>query len=241
MTQADIQVFDTEDQLQQAAAEQIANLLQRTTSQGETRVALAGGSTPRRLYELLSEIKNINWSRVHVYWSDERAVPPDHEECNYRMAYEVLLERVSIPDEQIHRMRGEVPPEDAARQYERVLRETFELEPGQLPQFDLILLGMGADGHTASLFPGTSAVHERERLVVANDDPDLSIPRITLTFPVLNAAAKVMFLVAGQDKAPAVRQVIAGSDGDQPPAAFVRPTNGNLRWLLDREAATGLA
>lgn len=240
MTQADIQVFDTEDQLQQAAAEQIANLLQRTTSQGETRVALAGGSTPRRLYELLSEIKNINWSRVHVYWSDERAVPPDHEECNYRMAYEVLLERVSIPDEQIHRMRGEVPPEDAARQYERVLRETFELEPGQLPQFDLILLGMGADGHTASLFPGTSAVHERERLVVANDDPDLSIPRITLTFPVLNAAAKVMFLVAGQDKAPAVRQVIAGSDGDQPPAAHVRPTNGNLRWLLDREAAKDL-
>jgi len=201
---------------------------------GRFAVALAGGSTPKATYETLARdyAGEVDWGRVHVFFGDERAVPPSHEDSNYRMAKDALLDHVSVGS--VHRMRGELPPEEAAASYEEELRSFF----GEVtPRFDLILLGIGGDGHTASLFPGTAALEVADRLTVANPVLKLETTRITLTAPAINAARAVVFLVAGEDKAEALREILEGDADPRPyPAKLVRP-DGDLAWMVDRTAA----
>lgn len=210
---------------------------------GTFTVALSGGSTPRGFYALLAEDPSVRtsvpWERTHFFWSDERCVPPDRPDSNYRMAWEVMLSKVPVPPQNIHRVRGEkddLPAEAAA--YENTIRETLRLVTDYGPSFDVILLGMGADGHTASLFPGSEALRERSRLVVATRVESLGAPRITFTLPLINAARHIVFLVSGKDKAETLRRVHSPSPGTEPlPAALVRPFDGTLTWVVDADAA----
>jgi 6-phosphogluconolactonase len=201
-------------------------------AQGRFTVALSGGSTPKPLYEQLVT-QPIEWQRVHVFWGDERCVPPAHPDSNYGMARQAWLAHIDIPEQNVHRLRGEIDPAQAAQQYEDELRAVF----GTLPRFDLILLGMGTDAHTASLFPGTAALHEQRRWVMAQFVGKLQANRLTLTPPVINAAANVTFLIGGSDKAAALQAVWHGAhDPDRYPAQIVKPTAGHLSWLVDRAA-----
>lgn len=233
--------------LAEEAAERFAGAAAEALARaGRFTVALAGGTTPRLLYTLLaaeSHRTHIPWPRTHVLWGDERCVPPDHPESNYRMAHETLLRHLPIPPEQIHRMRGEDPdPERAAAEYEARLRTAFRGPAGSLPRVDLVLLGMGADGHTASLFPHTEALRETQRWVVRNHVPKLRADRLTLTAPAINGGSTILFLVAGDDKAPALQEVLEGpTDPERLPAQLIRPTDGHLVWLVDRAAASRLA
>jgi 6-phosphogluconolactonase len=214
---------------------------------GRFTVALAGGSTPRGLYTLLATDatlrSGIAWNTVHVFWGDERHVPPDHPDSNFRMANEALLTRVPVEPSHVWRIRGEYPDTSkAADEYERNLRVVFGRRAGQLPRFDLVLLGMGEDGHTASLFPGTTALRERQRLVIAQWVPKLHTDRITLTAPVLNNAACVMFLVQGVEKARALKAVLEDPfEPERLPAQLISPNDGRLLWIVDRSAASLLA
>lgn len=220
---------------------------------GRFRVALAGGLTPAQAYRLLAtepRRSTIPWKAIDFFWGDERWVPPDHPDSNYRMVREALLDHIPVPPANVHPMRaGHGNPAAAAAAYERELLATFGAAPGEVPHFDLVMLGMGADGHTASLFPGTSALAEMERLVAANFVPAQGAWRLTLTYPVLNQAAQVVFLVTGAEKGPALRAVIADpSENDnmeqtedaiinEPwPARLVRPLRGEVTWLLDSTA-----
>jgi 6-phosphogluconolactonase len=214
-------------------------------AQGRFTVALAGGSTPKAAYGLLASEpshSHLPWEHIHVFWGDERHVPPDHPESNYRMAHEAMLSKVDIPAANIHRIVAEQEAQQAADAYEATLRTFFGLAEGELPRFDLILLGMGPDGHTASLFPGTAAVHEQVRLVVAPWVEKFNTFRITITPPVLCNAARVVFAAGGADKAETLRQVLQG--GYQPevyPSQVIKPTQGSLLWLVDEAAAAHLA
>lgn len=218
------------------------------TRQGRFTVALAGGSTPRTAYALLAEDEQrgqagLPWDKVEMFFGDERPVPPDQAESNFRMAHETLLGKVPLPAEHVHRIHGELEPDHAAAEYEaqvrKVLNSSHSLK--DIPRFDLILLGMGADGHTASLFPGSRALEERNALVCANWVDKLKTSRITFTFPLLNAAAAVCFAVAGKDKAAVLRQVLANNPtGELYPAQRVQPTAGRLVWLVDEAAAQEL-
>jgi 6-phosphogluconolactonase len=204
-------------------------------ARGRFDVALSGGSTPKGLYALLAGDAEVPWGQVHFFWGDERPVPPGHPDSNYRMANEALLSKVGAKPEQVWRIVTEDP--DPAFDYERKLRKHFGTAPGEFPRFDLVLLGMGPEGHTASLFPGTKALDERERLAVSNWVGKLYTNRITLTPPVLNHAAMVMFLVSGADKAPALKAVLEGPyEPAQLPAQLIHPTGGRLVWLIDRTA-----
>jgi 6-phosphogluconolactonase len=230
------------DQLSRRGAELFAKAsAEAIEKSGRFSVALSGGSTPRHLYGLLAANPfraRVRWDRVHIFFGDERCVPPDDDESNYRMAREALLDKVPVPLQNVLRMEGEIEPPTAAARYEDGLRRAFELGPGQTPRFDLVFLGLGPDGHTASLFPGTPALGETERLAVANPVEKMGSTRLTLTLPVLNAARRVVFLVAGKDKAQVLRQVLKGEPG-QFPAQLVRPTDGELVFLVDRAAANG--
>ncbi|MGH7360829.1 MAG: 6-phosphogluconolactonase [Candidatus Methylomirabilales bacterium] len=231
--------------LAQEAAERFAGIAAKALARaGRFTVALTGGSTPKRLYTLLAAEpyrSRLPWPETHVFWGDERCVPPDHPESNYRMAHDALLRQLPIPPEQIHRMRGE-DPERAAADYEQRLRTAFQPQAGMPPRFDLVLLGMGADGHTASLFPHTEAVRENQRWVVRNHVPKLQAHRLTLTAPVMNRGAAILFLVAGDEKAAALQEVLEGpADPERLPAQLIRPTTGRLVWLVDRAAASRLA
>lgn len=241
-----IEITRNPTDLARRAAEHFIHLAaQAIAEKGRFAVALSGGSTPRSLYTLLANDpyrEQVRWSAVHVFWGDERCVPPDHLESNYGMAREALLAKVNIPVENVHRMAAEKPPEQAAEEYERILHTFFNLKPGELPHFDLILLGLGPDGHTASLFPGTPVLHEQGRLVAAPFVEKLNAYRLTLTLPVLNHAANVTFLVEGEAKASVVRDVIEGKrDPDRLPAQLIRPANGVLIWLIDQAAASQLS
>ncbi len=185
---------------------------------------------------------SLPWDRMFFFWGDERHVPPTDVDSNYRMADEAMLSKVPVPAGNVFRIPTENPDAAAAAEaYEQTLRKFFALEPGAIPRFDLILLGLGPDGHTASLFPGTAALHEKSRLVVANWVEKLKTSRLSFTFPVLNAAACVAFLVSGTDKAPALHSVLeSDAPGEQYPAKLVHPTNGKLLWLIDRAAASQL-
>lgn len=205
---------------------------------GSFNVALAGGSTPEATYELLASeyADEVDWSNVHVFFGDERGVPPDDEDSNYKMADDALLSHVSPGS--VHRMRGELNPEEASRSYEAGLREFFG--PDGTPSFDLVLLGMGGDGHTASLFPDTAALDVTDRWATENPVPKLDTVRITLTVPVLNAAKAISFLVAGDDKAEALKEVLEGNaDPHEYPSKLIQPA-GELTWMADREAAQTL-
>lgn len=226
-----------------AAAQHFIAIARRAIrKRGRFAAALAGGSTPRGTYQALADSRQseaVEWSRVQVFWGDERCVPPDRPESNYRMARETLLDHVPIPTDNVHRIQGELAPERAAVSYQAALREFFTA-PGiapRPPRFDLILLGMGADGHAASLFPGTRALQEEKRWVVAQYVEKLDRWRISLTLPVLNAAANVIFLVSGSEKAEALREALAPDGSPELPARMVNPANGELLWLVDAEAA----
>jgi 6-phosphogluconolactonase len=234
-----VQIYPDADMLSRAAADYIIELADWSIADhGHFSIALSGGSTPKILYELLateSYAERINWAHVHVFWGDERCVPPDDTESCYRMAREALLDHVSLPPDNIHRIQGEIQPEEAAAKYERLLHRIFG---DSLPRIDLILLGMGDDGHTASLFPGTKALHEEKRWVIENYVEAKQMWRITLTKTSINAAANVVFLVSGSGKAERLRDVIQGDY--QPyelPSQFIKPTNGNLYWVIDEAAA----
>ena len=197
--QTEIRVLEDSAELFEAAAAEFAvQASDAVQAAGGFTVALSGGSTPKRLYSLLATKGSIPWEKIWFFWGDERHVPPDHPDSNYRTAYEALLSRVPVRQENIFRIHGEEKDaEAAAHQYEQTLKDFFHLSPGKFPRFDLILLGMGPDGHTVSLFPGTSALNENNRLVVANWVEKFQTHRITFTFPVLNTAACVMFVVSG--------------------------------------------
>jgi 6-phosphogluconolactonase len=244
-----VSVFENLDALMQAAAEQVVTTATAAlAARGRFTWALAGGSTPRRLYKLLASppfVGRIDWDRVHFFWGDERSVPPDHADSNYRMARDTLLDVVHPPPANVHRMPGEEPPSEGAHNYEAVLRRTFETlgvwSVDGLPRFDLMLLGMGPDGHTASLFPGFPEVEERGRWVLPVHVDQTIASRMSLSLPVINAAAHVTFLVAGADKAPKVEEVLSSKDdGVLLPAARVRPTDGDVTWLLDAAAAASI-
>jgi 6-phosphogluconolactonase len=236
-----IQITKGPEELARAAArfftEEAVGAVQ---SGGRFRVALAGGSTPRQLYLHLAG-EPLPWNRTELFWSDERHVPPDHPQSNYRMAREALLSRVPLAEENVHRIRAELPEAaQAAEEYEETLREVFALPPPEVPRFDLVLLGIGADGHTASLFPGSNALAESRRLVVAPWVPQLDAFRITLTLPVLNHAATVLFLVSGSEKAEILAKVLDDPSEPPLPARAVRPAAGRLVFLVDEPAARHL-
>jgi 6-phosphogluconolactonase len=234
----DMRVYPDPPALANAAADFITTLAAESiTAQGAFSIALSGGSTPRALYRLLAErAVQINWSRWHCFWGDERCVPPDHEDSCYRMARETLLDHVPVPAAQIHRIPGELAPTDAARSYEQILRQYFT---AAWPRFDLVLLGMGDDAHTASLFPNTSALDVHDAWVTANYAPTVKQSnRVTLTVPAINAAEYVLFLVSGSTKAAPLHQVIAGTRSPRElPAQFIQPTSGHLIWMVDQPAA----
>ena len=240
---AEIRILNSLADLSQAAAAEFATLtVEAVRSKGRFFVALCGGSTPRGLYTLLADQaqRSLPWEKIFFFWGDERHVPPDHPDSNYRMAFEALLSKVPIPSENIFRIHAEEKDTDiAAREYEQTLAPFFHLKSGEFPRFDLMLLGMGPEGHTASLFPGTRALQEKKRLVVANWVDKLNAYRITMTLPVLNHSACVLFLVSGRDKANILREVL-DEQREGLPASMVRPTNGRLVWMVDREAASFL-
>lgn len=224
-------------ELSEAAAHVFVEEARRSIDEtGRFTVALAGGSTPQRAYEMLAteygEPKDLDWARVHAFFGDERTVPPDHEDSNYRMACEALLSRVPVGS--VHRMRGELDPSEAATLYEEELEAFFDGSPA----FDLVLLGIGEDGHTASLFPRTPALDVRDRWVSENPVEKLGTIRLTLTVPAINAARRVAFLVAGEGKAEALKDILEGDvDPYDYPAKLVRPSDGP-DWFVDRTAAS---
>jgi 6-phosphogluconolactonase len=236
------------DALAQEAARRFVALAREAVAQRCTfTVVLAGGASPISLYRLLAGaafVDTVDWAHTFVYFSDERCVPPDHPDSNFWMAREALLTRVPAPPTNIFQMAGELPPDIAAQAYARIIRRNFHLSGAERPRFDLILLGLGEDGHTASLFPDMPALDERRRLVAGTDVPAYvrpAVPRVTLTLPVLNAGRNVLFLVAGANKAAAVNSALAGPEpSEPPPARRVQPAQGNLVWLLDTAAAAGL-
>ena len=230
-----VHLHETPELLARSAARAfVERAAEAISERGRFVVALAGGSTPKATYEVLvrNHAGDVDWPNVHVFFGDERTVPPDHGDSNYRMAREALLDRVPVGS--AHRMRGELPPDEAAVSYERELKEFFGEAPLVL---DLVMLGIGEDGHTASLFPETSALEITDRLVVANPVPRLETTRLTLTAPVLNAAREVLFLVAGGGKAGALAEILEGdADPRTYPAKLVRPPGGPT-WMVDRAAA----
>ena len=238
---------DAEAVARYAAREFVRRARAAIEARGVFKVALAGGSTPRRTYELLAEpalARRVDWGATHVFFGDERAVIPDHQDSNFNTARLALLNQVAVPDSQVHRMAGERGDlKRAAREYEDALARVFAVPRGpDFPRFDLVLLGMGKDGHTASLFPYTTALDETRAWVVDNDVPSQQTQRLTITAPVINAARCVVFLVAGSDKAEPLRCVIEGPrDERQFPSQMIAPPNGDLLWLVDEAAAARLA
>ncbi len=233
---AEVAVFPSPAQLFEAAADEFFRVIYEATKRDDVcRIALSGGSTPKALYALIADrvdkgrARGIDWARVHLFFGDERCVPPDHPDSNYRMVKQSLL--IHGLTAAVHRVAGELKPEEAAARYEEELREEFG---DGVPRFDLIILGLGPDGHTASLFPGSAALNDRTRWVAANYVEKFKSWRITFTYQVLNSAIEDLFLVAGGEKAEAVGQIFKGSDL---PAAKVKPA-GKVLWYLDAPAAT---
>ena len=233
-----IHAYPNKEQMVTATTERVINEIgQAIQERGLCNMALAGGNTPREIYSMLAESTyrdRVDWNRLHLFWGDERMVPPEHEDSNFRMVKETLLDHVRIPDGNVHRIRGEIVPEQAAQEYAELLHNHFKSDS---PRFDIILLGIGEDGHTASLFPGTDAVEECKLYTVAVFVPRLDTWRVTLTFPVLNAAREVLFLASGRSKSDIVQRIISiKQPAKEFPASMVNPENGTLHWMLDSEA-----
>ena len=233
------------DQITKIAADAFAEAVAAAVqARGIARVAISGGSTPQAVFELLATgpyTSRIPWQQLQLFWVDERCVPPTHEESNYRMTRAAMLDKVPLPAENVHRMEGELDPHEAASRYEATLRNAFRLEGAETPTFDLIWLGLGPDGHTASLFPHTEGLDEMSRLVIANHVPQKDTWRITLTWPVIIQGRDVAFLIEGEEKAEMVRTVWAGSyNPENWPAQLIRPATGKLTLMLDSDAAAQL-
>ncbi len=231
----------------QAAAQLFLDAaVKAAAARGVARIAISGGTTPKSMFQLLADpaepfLKQVPWDRIELYWVDERCVPPDNAESNYRMTKEALLSKVPLAAERVHRMEGELEPEVAAARYESVIRNSFRLEGAETPTFDLVLLGMGDDGHTASLFPHTEALNEMSHIVVPNHVPQKDTWRITLTWPVINQGREVAFLIEGAGKAQVLHDVFLGPyQPETYPSQIIRPASGRLTLLLDAAAAAKL-
>jgi 6-phosphogluconolactonase len=215
-------------------------------ARGIARIAISGGTTPKAMFAVLADrsqpyFERVPWEKLHLFWVDERTVPPDHKDSNYGMTKAAMLDRVRLRPEQVHRIEGELEPEVAASRYEADIRTSFRLEGAESPTFDLVLLGMGDDGHTASLFPHTEALNELGRIAVANRVEKLNTWRITLTWPVINQAREVVFLIEGAGKREILRDVLLGGyDPDTKPSQLIRPASGKLIFLLDAAAGAAL-
>jgi 6-phosphogluconolactonase len=245
-TPVDLRRLTTPQDLFQAAADEVIHAATAAVAErGRFTIALSGGSTPKNLYTLIAAnaSTNLPWAQMFFFWGDERHVPPDDPDSNYRMAKEAFLSKIPVPPGNIFRVPAENPDAAAAAEaYEQTLRKFFAAGPGEFPHFDLILLGMGPDGHAASLFPETAALQEKSRLVVANWVEKLGTSRITFTLPLLNAARCVAFLVSGIDKAAALHEVLEGNaPGEKYPSKLVQPSAGKLIWFVDRAAASQLS
>lgn len=242
MSEPEIKIFASIDELNLFAANEFARIANESIARrGKFTVALSGGSTPKKLYSLLAEDfqNRFDWHKTHFFFGDERMVATDNEESNFRMANEALFSKIKTPAQNIHRFLTEQGDAKlAAEEMENELRKLFELKKDEFPRFDLILLGMGADGHTASLFPETSALKEKNRLVTENYVERFQTFRLTFTVPTINRAANIIFLIAGEDKAEALREVIKGEPNlEKFPAQSVKPGNGKLLFLTDEKAA----
>lgn len=230
-----------------AAQEFVESAISAVREKGSFNVALAGGSTPKALYGLLvtdaALRSQVPWDKMHLFFGDERHVAPDHSDSNFRMATEAMISKSPLKPEQVTRIKGEYPAtERAALEYEKALREYFKLKDGEYPRFDLLLVGMGSEGHTLSLFPGTKALHAEGRAVVRNWVGKLYTERITLTAPAASNAARILFMVTGADKALALKAVLEGPyEPEQLPAQLLQPKNGKLLWLVDTAAGGMLA
>lgn len=248
MPQQTVKLFSTCAEIASFAAHEVARIAADAVSaRGVFSIALAGGSTPKMLYALLAEhptLRNsLPWDKMQVFFGDERHVGPGHADSNFQMATDAMLSKVPLSPEQIHRIKGEYPDTaQAAAEYEDVIRRQFSLKPGNFPRFDLILLGMGNEGHTLSLFPGTKALLETQRIVTRNWVGKLYTDRITLTAPAANAAVNIIFMVTGSDKACALKAVLEGPhEPDQLPSQMIQPANGSLSWLIDAAAGSMLS
>ena len=239
----EIRIYPSDHLAGKAAIHWVELAQESVARRGRFSAVLAGGSTPKATYAKLANpdfSQRVDWTRVHVFWGDERCVPAVHPNSNYFMAYETWLRHVPIPAENIHRLPGEMDPQTAAAEYETTLRAFFAGEA--IPQFDLVLLGLGDDGHTASLFPGTAAIDERERWVIGQYVEKLAAWRLTLTPMAINGARDVTFLVSGLAKAPMLHQVLtAAYEPERLPAQVVRPAQGRVLWLVDEAAASQLS
>lgn len=241
-------VFERQDALSHATAARFVEGIQAAVAaRGIARIAISGGSSPKPVFALLADGKApyraaIPWDRLWIFWVDDRCVPPDHPESNYGVAREILLSKVPLPADRAIRIEGELDPEEAAARYESAIRGHYRLEGAQGPIFDVLQLGMGNDGHCASLFPHTQALHEVTRLAVANHVPQQKQSwRVTLTWPVINAARDVFFLIDGTDKADPLGRVLEGPyDPETLPSQLIQPQNGRLLFLLDTAAAAHL-
>jgi len=243
MSEPKITILEDAQAVYVHAAEEIAHFAgEDICMRAQFTIALSGGSTPAAIYELLgTRFKlSVDWKEVQFFWGDERCVPPDDNESNYGMARRTLLSHLDLKPDQVHRMRGELPPEEAASAYEADLKSAFSLGDGELPRLDLVMLGLGDNRHTLSLFPGHKrAIEETRKLVVADEVEAAPPKRITFTPPVANNALRAMFIATGKGKAEAVRDIIAGPrDPLKFPAQIVQPTDGELIWLLDKAAAS---
>ncbi|HEV2277837.1 MAG TPA: 6-phosphogluconolactonase [Acidobacteriaceae bacterium] len=241
-------VFDNPETLARETAQHFAEgIRSAVAARGMARVAISGGSTPKRVFALLADEKEpfraaIPWEKLRLFWVDERCVPPDHPDSNYGAARDLLLSKVPLRPEHVVRVEGELDPEEAAAKYEAAIRGHFRLEGAEVPIFDMVQLGMGDDGHTASLFPHTEALQEMMRVAVANHVPQQKQSwRVTLTWPVINAGREVFFLIDGAKKADPVGRVLTGAyDPETLPSQLIQPQNGRLLFLLDRAAAAQL-
>jgi 6-phosphogluconolactonase len=240
-------ISPTPGEVASAAAQLFAAAaIKAVEKRGQASIAISGGTTPRAMFALLADptqpfVKQVPWSKLNLYWVDERCVPPNHPDSNYRMTNEALLSKVPLLPDHVHRMEGELDPVVAAARYESTIRNSFRLEGAETPTFDLILLGMGDDGHTASLFPHTEAINDLTDIVTANHVPQKDTWRITLTWPVINQGREVAFLIEGAAKAQVLHDVLLGPyQPDTYPSQIIRPASGQLTFLLDAAAAAKL-
>jgi 6-phosphogluconolactonase len=238
-------VLPNSDALARAMAEQLLEAAQAAAAaRGVARIAISGGNTPKRTFEMLageSQFSKFPWDKTDLFWVDERCVPPDDKDSNYRMTRLAMLDKVPLAANRVFRMEGELNPAEAAARYESTIRNRFRLEGAELPTFDLIALGMGPDGHTASLFPHTEGLHELTRIVIPNHVLQKETWRVTLTSPVINQGRKVIFLIGGADKTEVLSQVLSNTyDPETWPSQLIQPKSGELLMLLDQAAAAKL-
>jgi 6-phosphogluconolactonase len=241
MIAGQLKIFPSPSDLFIEAAKSIVTILQSgIRTSGSVSLVLSGGATPRGVYDLLATewfSGQIEWAKVHIFWGDERCVPPHAPDSNYHMANEVLIRKIAIPTTHVHRIPAERPPQEAAQAYQHEIRKLFQLREKDLPRFTLVLLGLGTDGHTASLFPNTSALQERTKLITEVFVESLKTSRITMTLPLINNAHNVIVLVSGKGKAGILSAVI-DADVPQFPVNMIVPTSGSLTWMVDRDAAS---